>query len=377
MIQMYDKKVSVIICVYNGEKYIKECIKSIEQQTYKNMEIILIDDGSTDNTNEIVKECSHIRYIYQKNMGLAGARNTALKYVTGEYITMLDVDDLYMADKISKQVEYLEKNKEIDIVYNDVELIDQDGKFIKILKSDYGQLEHSYFLANLFFRQIIHCTASMMFRKKCFSKLRYAEDIKQSEDYYITIQLAKEFKFGYLAEVLYKYRRHNANLTNNRSIQQENEIKIIRDIGKNEIKSYIENTKISNQEKLLLYGKILYKMREYKESVNIFNQLEETEEIMFYKYFYIGNAYYMIKNYDEAKNAYVKILMYNNRAEIYNNLGVIFWHESKAVMAKEYFNRAIKIRKEYIDPVENLELIENNNNPNITNRELRENLMRY
>ena len=111
--------VSVIIPAYNAEAYIERALKSISNQTYNNIEIIVVDDGSTDDTARIVKSFtdSRIRYLYQENQWLGAARNTGIKISKGEYICFLDVDDFYLPHKTEKQVRFLEENAQYDIVY--------------------------------------------------------------------------------------------------------------------------------------------------------------------------------------------------------------------------------------------------------------------
>lgn len=99
--------VSVLVPVYNVEKYLDECIDSIEKQTYKNIEVIFVNDGSTDRSAEVLKRREKNGYIivYQQNSGLATARNTSLKYATGDFLTFLDSDDMLRHDSISNMVE--------------------------------------------------------------------------------------------------------------------------------------------------------------------------------------------------------------------------------------------------------------------------------
>ena len=107
--------VSVIIPAYNAEKFIEEAIKSAQNQTYKNIEIIVVDDGSTDGTAEIVKKLAkkdkRIRYHHQKNKGVSIARNTAINYSKGQFIALLDQDDIWLPEKIKEQMETLRAEK--------------------------------------------------------------------------------------------------------------------------------------------------------------------------------------------------------------------------------------------------------------------------
>lgn len=121
------KKVSIIIPCYNGEKYIDCCMQSIFQQDYPKIEIIVVDDGSKDNSKKIIelweKKFQTIgieyKWISQKNGGPGSAINTGLKYVTGEYLSLLDIDDEYRENAISDRVKYLDEHKEVDVVRTD------------------------------------------------------------------------------------------------------------------------------------------------------------------------------------------------------------------------------------------------------------------
>ena len=112
---MEKNLVSIITPVYNGEKYIEKCIESVLNQTYKNLEMIIVDDGSIDNSENIIKkytkENSFIKYIKLKeNRGISNARNVALKNATGRFVAFLDCDDIYYKDKIKKQVNFMIEN---------------------------------------------------------------------------------------------------------------------------------------------------------------------------------------------------------------------------------------------------------------------------
>ncbi len=111
------KKISVIIPVYNCEKYLFEAIKSVINQTYSIFEIIVIDDGSTDGTAEVVKQFPEIRYFYQENRGTATALNVGLSKAREDFIAFLDADDLWSLDKLEKQVEYLNSHPETEIIF--------------------------------------------------------------------------------------------------------------------------------------------------------------------------------------------------------------------------------------------------------------------
>lgn len=226
--------VSIIMPVYNGEKYIKEAIESIINQTYSNWELLIVDDGSTDNTASIIKEFndSRIKYMYQKNQGPSAARNKGLDLAEGNYIAFIDADDMYVNEKLEKQVAYLEENSDVDIVYNDIKVIDESTEEHYLLKSEGGYSNGNDFLAMLLFRQIIPAPHTILCRRRCFENgVRYNSYYLHAEDYDLTLRLAKSNKFGHLSGTLYICRRHEKNLTNNHQKQLQSEIQIIKSIG--------------------------------------------------------------------------------------------------------------------------------------------------
>ena len=151
---MNNPIVSVIIPAYNVEKYIRNAIDSVLGQTYKDIEIIVVDDGSTDGTKKSLEpyiKDNKIIYLYQNNRGLSGARNSGIKTAKGEYIALLDADDLFYPSKIEKQLIYMENNKDCDFCYCDVRFFKEEEPD-NILKSHYkyysGKVLKNLFEAN-------------------------------------------------------------------------------------------------------------------------------------------------------------------------------------------------------------------------------------
>ena len=135
-------KVSVLIPCYNGDKFIERCFNSLLNQEYTDMEIIFVDDGSIDNTAKIVKLWKEIfndcgisfKYVYQHNQGAGSAVNTGLKYVVGKYLTLLDVDDIFLPRSIRKRADFLDNNDDFSLVRTDGFIVKENNQNLVIRK---------------------------------------------------------------------------------------------------------------------------------------------------------------------------------------------------------------------------------------------------
>jgi len=129
---MPQPTVSIILATFNREKYLREAIVSALEQTYHDFELIVIDDGSTDNTKKMISAFRDPRliYVYQENKGRSIARNVALNMAKGQYIAFLDSDDLYLPEKLALQVQYLDSNPHVGMIYTSAYCINGEGNFI-------------------------------------------------------------------------------------------------------------------------------------------------------------------------------------------------------------------------------------------------------
>ena len=200
-------KVSVIMSVYNGEKYLKEAIESILNQSFKDFEFIVVDDGSTDKTPEILenyaKQDQRIKIITNsENIGLTKSLNKGIKVSKGEYIARMDDDDIAMPERIKKQIEFLEKNPNFGVVGCNVIIINETGNFVKnvVLPNNLMQvLKKRNYLAH----------GSLVFQKAIIEQLgNYDEQMLYAQDYEMILRISKTFEVGFISEFLYKLRVH-------------------------------------------------------------------------------------------------------------------------------------------------------------------------
>jgi glycosyltransferase involved in cell wall biosynthesis len=222
----YKPKVSVLMVVYNGQLFIKDAINSIVGQEYKNWELVIVNDASTDNTLSIIKKYKNkkiiIRNLY-KNIGPYKATILGLNFCKGKYISFLDSDDLMHEKKILEQVKFLENNNQIVIVSNWYEKINYKNKIIKKIKNFTDNEKFN----SLFPVQNLICNSSVMFRRVLLKEINfYNKNIIYAYDYNFYLKIFKKYKFGFLKKFYTKYRVHKLQRTQNidlkRAIIKEN-----------------------------------------------------------------------------------------------------------------------------------------------------------
>ena len=198
-------KVSVIFATYNEKKNnLQLSLNSVLNQTYNNIEIVIClepDEKNKKFIKKILKNTSHLIIESKKKLGLSGALNSAIEKSTGNYIARMDSDDIWLKNKIKKQLEYIIENR-LDVIGSDVQLINENGKKVGIRKYSKRNVE-----TNLLFQNGI-CHPSVFLRKSVLNKYgNYDSAFKYCEDLELWLRLlSKGVKFGYIPEVLLKYR---------------------------------------------------------------------------------------------------------------------------------------------------------------------------
>jgi glycosyltransferase involved in cell wall biosynthesis len=210
--------VSIVMPAFNGENFIRQAIDSVLSQTYSNWELIIVDDGSTDHTAEIIRgygDDSRIRYIYQENKGQAAALNRGLDLASGEFITTLDTDDWYAPDSLLERVHYLNGHLEFGTVYGDGIYCDVDGKMLKRF-SEYriGNVSGDVY-ETLITAPFFGTGANVMIRREITEEfqLRYDERIFWCQDLDFYIRVAERCSFGIVDSITVWYRIHKMNMT--------------------------------------------------------------------------------------------------------------------------------------------------------------------
>lgn len=227
-------RVSVVIPLFNGEEYIKETLESVQRQTFEDFEVIVVDDGSTDRSREIVKSVSdaRIRLVEQENFGRpAGPRNVALKQARGEYVAFLDADDLWETNKLDKQVEFLDQNGSCQMVGCRFRRIDHESKLlsdtvepVSIFDPNPGRWFDFLVKGNCFANSGVMCRRAAILE---VGGLNEAERLRGTEDFDLWLRIAKSGETGILDISLLRYRMHPAGISKNRSFMRRGIFSVI------------------------------------------------------------------------------------------------------------------------------------------------------
>jgi teichuronic acid biosynthesis glycosyltransferase TuaG len=313
---------SILMPAYNVERYIQESIKSILNQDYEKFELIIIDDASTDNTALLISEFQDHRirfYRNTNNLGVSQNRNLLLNYANGQLISFFDSDDISSSTRFSKQINYLNKFPEIDLVFCKVKFIDELGNNIHFRKNDFV-LKNSEISSELLFNNVLS-TSTVVFKSELKSLMINHSVSFIAEDYYLwAILFINKKKFACINKQLVKYRVRDSGSTNKYIKNLKSSLDVIH-------KLLLENLGFSVTKEILDIHNSLYTFDINSTSKYITWLLTENEQL--YNDIFYNNE--IKKIYDETylkksikRNWYLKCRTASkyinyNAVKIYNN----------------------------------------------------------
>jgi len=229
--QLNSPLVSVVIPCYNHARYVKECIQSIIDQDYRNIELIVIDDGSKDASVQVIEEMRNVcearftrfEFIHRENRGLCNTLNQALEWCEGEYYASVASDDIFLPFKIDKQVSYLEANPETVAVFGGIILIDQHGGILRKVEKP-----GSFGFRDIFLNRYFLPAPTALVRRLELQAVGYDPSIK-IEDWNLWLKLSKRSmtQLVTLKESVTLYRQHQGNMSGNAEMIYDEGMKIL------------------------------------------------------------------------------------------------------------------------------------------------------
>ena len=273
--------VSVIIHTYNNERFMAETVESVLNQTYKDYEIIVVDDGSEDGTRDaLIPYMQKIRYHYKENGGIASAKNAGIGLSETEFVAFLDHDDLWVPDKLQLQMEHFNENPQIGLVYAKYTSF-RDGKELRT-KPEKGY--SGWIFKELLAKSFIQ-TSTVVVKRECLDAVGpYDETFSLGDEYDMFLRIARKFQCGFVDKGLTRYRVHDTNASNNDFLFDNENLGVYKKI-------YNNFTDLDGVEKKILRKRIarysmkvaegLYRQGKQEESKKY--QMEANNYLPFYK----------------------------------------------------------------------------------------------
>lgn len=368
--------VSIVIPAYNQAHFLPQTLDSVLHQTYPHFEVIIVDDGSTDETSKICnafsQQDSRIHIIQQPNQGPSAARNHGIREAKGKYICFLDADDLMDPKRVELQLAEFEKNSAVDVVYTAVHLINDQGESLGTLRGIDHETED--FLAYMLFRNLIP-GPSIMAKREPLIRYPFNEHLKHAEDYELMLRLAHHCKFKYLDLPLTFYRRHQKNLSNSLKEHRQAEFNILKSYSQEHIEKVVDKSHLSKEDKTLLKGKIYFNREDWDIALETFKPLLKPLSL-----FYQGNCYFKLNQIEMAIKVYTKSIELDPKTNpaVYNNLGIVYFLNNDINQSINSFKNALKLSENYQDAKKNLLALSHQEKPiYFTLKELRSQLMPY
>jgi glycosyltransferase involved in cell wall biosynthesis len=220
--------VSVIIATYNMARYLPLAVRSALDQTYKNIEVLVVDDGSTDDTQKVMTsflDDPRVRHCPQENKGQAAAKNRGVRESRGDYIAFLDADDMWTLDKLDLQLPLFSRLEAVGVVYSSFICIDETGKELTVADDE---LFRGRVSGPLLIRNFIGFGTSVV-KKECFDRLGgFKENLRMGVDYDMWLRFSTQYEFDYLDRPLLYYRVWSGQMSNNRKGRYLNGIEIMK-----------------------------------------------------------------------------------------------------------------------------------------------------
>lgn len=279
-----NPEITVLMSVYNGEKYLKEAIESIINQTFKDFEFLIINDASTDSSVDIIKGFNDKRIVLienKENLGLTKSLNKGIKLSKGKYIARMDADDISLPHRFEKQFEFMEENPDITLCGAWVQTIGERNNIWKT------PLDSNTIKSQLLFNNVIwHPTVFLRRDTLLENNLLYNEDFRFAQDYEFWVRIIEKFKVQNIPEVLLHYRIHKTSVGGkNRKEQEEfvesvrlNQLKrlgIIPSEEQKDINRRIINWEFENTLEFVTKSDIwLYKLKKANEKTHMFPKKE-------------------------------------------------------------------------------------------------------
>lgn len=219
---------SIIIPAYNAERWILSTLRSALEQTISDIEVILIDDGSTDATTQVASGCNdpRLKIITQKNQGVSSARNTGIEHAKGTYLRFLDADDLMLPNDLERKIAVLNERK-VDWVFSDALICNENSEMTgeRLIATD-GDVVRTILLG--LDVAVPTAASNLLAHRRCFDAgVGFDTELSNAADQDIALTLARSFSYAHVQEGLFLYRIHSTSMSRNLLLYQEDHLRLL------------------------------------------------------------------------------------------------------------------------------------------------------
>jgi glycosyltransferase involved in cell wall biosynthesis len=357
--------ISIVLPVYNGALYIGRTLQSLVSQTKLPMEIIVIDDASTDETQRIVREYQllfpkiHL-YSFEDNKGVSYARNYGVAQAAGDWCLFWDSDDLANRFLIEKYLNVItNKLDTVDMIFCSTQQIDGDGNVISEPTS-FNEILPEEYLGYLFVRNPIVSASGVAIKISVFKDLGgFDNSIRYSEDWDLWLRVASKYNIQYLNHTLAQIRRHSSNASSRVSKMESGEKEILRRYNLKDIEEAIFCRKLSEHRNAVDFASVAFRLDNWEKGMQVLNNIDEnSDSLCFFK------GLYYIKNRDYLKASYFfreAIEINSNHYASRNNYACCQWIIGQKDEALDSLQRLLINLPNYMDAIHNYRLMSDNN----------------
>ena len=374
-----NELVSVVLPVRNGERTIRQAIESVLNQTYPHFELIVVDN-SDDSTPEIVKSYhdKRLKYFRQKSKGSVNGYNEALdEYVSGEFVTFIHHDDIYRPSKLYDQIRMFDKFSDVDVVYHDIDFVDNDLKLIRFRGHEDFYHRNQDLLAGMMIGYgISNVGMCIMVRRDFIERqhLRYSlETIYGCDHTYVFDLIDAGAVFKHVKKSLLLYRIHEDNYSLDRDAVERDFQKCYSRYSIDRLKEIVQSTNFSDNEKEVILGKLYYRLHHIDLAEEYFLKVLANHDNP-WAAFYLGTGFYRYRGDFTKAEQWLKK---GSQAmpycpEFLNNIGCCIIQTRGIAEAENYFSKALKLRSDFNDADYNLRHCKQGAkfNPRLTAREI-------
>ncbi|MBU4477612.1 MAG: glycosyltransferase [Candidatus Omnitrophica bacterium] len=286
-------KVTVLMSVYNGQRYLAGAMESILNQSFKDFEFLIVNDGSMDRTAEILQGYSDCRIKIinnEKNIGLTKSLNEGAQIARGKYIARMDADDISLPERLEKQVVFLDEHADVALVGTNFLHINAQGEQLTtvVVPTQNDELQEKLLKQNCF------CHGSVMFRRDVFDEIGYySEEFKYAQDYDLFLRIAEHFNIANLKEVLYRWRLDEGAISITNRSEQERYAFLARELAR-------QRRWIGDKQ-----GKKIYVQKKWKDA-------KKSKQCVFSEfYFSYGTSSFLGDKKEEARRQFLISWKYN------------------------------------------------------------------